>query len=136
MNKHDIYYLRVLVLWIILLVAMILHFNYHVSKIFYGINVVRPGMNGEIPVMAQVMKTVYYHLPMLFIVLMLYFRQKWFRLSLLIISIPYTVSHVMHLADEFTKPKLDIAQIPLFFLILGFSLLLNKASWDYFRSDR
>ena len=50
------YQLRVIVLWILLLAGMILHFNYHVSKIFYGIDVARPGANGEIPFMAHLLK--------------------------------------------------------------------------------
>ncbi len=128
--------LRVLILWIVLLICMVLHFNYHVSKIFYGINVVRPGTDGTIPFMAHVLKSVYYHLPMLFIVALLYFKNYWFKLGLFVISIPYSLSHVAHLREEFMKPSLDWAQLPLLSLTLAFSLLLNKASWDYFKTNR
>jgi hypothetical protein len=127
--------LRVLVLWIVLLICMMLHFNYHVSKIFYGINVVRPGTDGTIPFMAQVLKNVYYHFPMIFIVALLYLKSKWFKLSLFVISIVYSLSHVVHLRDEFMKPSLDWAQVPLLSLTLVFSVLLNKASWDYFKTN-
>lgn len=115
---------------------MILHFNYHVSKIFYGIDVVRPGTEGKITAMAQLLKTVFYHLPMIFIVTLLYFKQKWFRLSMLIISLPYTISHIMHVWGEFKKPEIDLAQVPLLSLVLIFSLLLNKASWEYFKYEK
>lgn len=128
--------LRVLILWIVLLVCMILHFNYHVSKIFYGINVVRPGTDGTIPFMAQVLKNVYYHFPMIFIVALLYLKSTWFRLSLFVISIVYSLSHIAHLRDEFSKATLDWAQIPLLSLTLVFSVLLNKASWDYFKTNQ
>lgn len=134
--ENSIYKIRVIVLWLLLLIGMVLHFNYHVSKIFYGVNVSRPGADGTIPVMAQVLKTVFYHLPMIFIVTLLYFRHKWFKLFMLIVSVPYTISHVFHVAGEFKKTELDIAQIPLLSLVLIFSLLLNKASWDYYKYDR
>ena len=119
-----------------LLIGMILHFNYHVSGIFYGIDVKRPNANGTIPAMAQLLKTVFYLFPMIFIVALLYFKQKWFRLSIFIISLPYTISHVMHVWGEFKKPEIDLAQVPLLSLVLIFSLLLNKASWDYFKYEK
>ncbi|MES2591854.1 MAG: hypothetical protein V4608_08220 [Bacteroidota bacterium] len=129
------YQFRTIVLWVLVLIGMILHFNYHVSSIFYGIDVKRPGANGTIPAMAQLLKTVYYHFPMIFIAVLLYLKQKWFRLLMLIISLAYTISHMIHVWEEFTKPVLNLAQAPLLSLVLIFSLLLNKASWDYFVNE-
>lgn len=123
-------------MWLLLLIGMILHFNYHVSKIFYGIEVVRPGASGVIPVMAHVMKSVFYHFPMIFIVALLYLRQNWFRLAMILISLVYSASHIMHVLDEFKKPHLDWAQIPLLSLVLIINLFLNKAAWDYFKKDK
>lgn len=134
--ENSPYKIKVIVLWLMLLIGMILHFNYHVSGIFYGIDVKRPNATGTVPAMAQLLKTVFYHLPMTFIVALLYFRQKWFRLSMFIISLPYTISHVMHVLGEFKKPEIDLAQVPLLSLLLIFSLLLNKASWDYFKYEK
>lgn len=133
--KNSTNKLRVIVLWLLLIIGMILHFNYHVSKIFYGIDVVRPGAEGKIPTMAHLLKTIFYHLPMIFVVAILYFKQKWFRFLLFFISLPYTISHVMHVWGEFKKPEIDMAQVPLLSLVLIFSLLLNKASWDYFKYE-
>jgi hypothetical protein len=134
--KINNYQIQVIVLWILCIIGMILHFNYHVGKIFYGINVVRPGAEGKIPAMAQVLKTVYYHLPMIFIVMLLYMKQKWFRLAMFIITIPYTISHIMHVVDEFKKPVVDYyAQIPLLSIVLIISIILNKASWEYFKNE-
>ena len=131
--RVSINLLRILVLWTISVIGMILHFNYHVSKIFYGIDVVRPGADGTISAMAHLMKNVYYHFPMVFIVLLVFFHQKWFRLVMFVITLAYTFSHVLHVVDEFSKPKLDWAQIPLLSLLLIFSVALNFVSWNYFR---
>lgn len=127
--------IRVVVLWLISLIGMILHFNYHVSKIFYGIDVVRPGATGEISAMAHVMKTVYYHFPMMFIVTLLFLKQRWFLLGITAISGVYTISHIAHVVDEITKPKLDWSQIPLLSLVLIFSVILNWASWRYYQEQ-
>ena len=125
--------IRVVALWLLSLIGMILHFNYHVSKIFYGIDVVRPGATGEISAMAHLMKSVYYHFPMIFIVALLFLKQRWFLLGMIIISGIYTVSHVAHVVDELTKPKLDWSQIPLLSLVLVFSAILNWASVRYYQ---
>jgi phosphotransferase system glucose/maltose/N-acetylglucosamine-specific IIC component len=127
---------KVIVLWILLLIGMILHFNYHVSAIFYGIDVKRPNADGTIPLMAHILKTVFYHFPMIFVVALLYLKTKWFRGVMFVISLAYTVYHVFHVLGEFKKPKLDLAQIPLLSLVLIFSLLLNKESWKYFKYEK
>jgi hypothetical protein len=135
MNRFNELQFRLVILWLLLLVGMILHFNYHVSKIFYGINVARPGSDGTIPLMAHLLKNVYYHVPMLFIVALLYFKRKGFRFFMLVVSVPYTLSHMAHVWDELHKPELNWAQIPLLGLILVFSVMLNKASWDYYKAN-
>jgi len=134
--KISIQQFQVVVLWIIVLIGMILHFNYHVSKIFYGIDVSRPGADGTISPMVHVVRAAFYHLPMIFIALLLFIGAKWFRLAMFIISIPYTLSHVGHVLKEFQKPAYDLSQIILLSLILLLSIVLNAASWNYFTAKR
>ena len=124
---------RVVILWTLLIIGMILHFNYHVSKIFYGIDVVRPGSNGTISNMSYILKHVFYHFPMLFVLGLLYIKHRWFLIIVFGVSLLYTLSHVMHVSEEFMKPVLNWAQIPLLSLVLFMSILLNKSSWDYLR---
>lgn len=131
------YQTQIIVLWMLCILGMILHFNYHVSKIFYGINVVRPGAEGKIPAMAQILKTVYYHLPIIYIIVLLYFQQKWIRLTMFLISVPYTVSHIFHVVAEFKKPVIDFyAQVPLLTLVLVISIILNITSWKYYKNEQ
>jgi hypothetical protein len=111
---------------------MMLHANFHVSKLFYGIDIARPGANGIVPIISHLIKIIYYHLPILFILLFLYFKKNWFLLAMFIISLPYTISHFFHLWGEFKKPEQDLSQIALLTLVLVISLLLNKSSWDYY----
>lgn len=115
---------------------MVLHFNYHVSKIFYVESVMRPGADGTLPTMVYVLRNVFYHLPILFIVLALYGQQKWLKLLLFGVSLPYTAAHLMHVVDEFYKPTIDwLGQVILLSMLLGLSLVLNVTSWRYWREN-
>ena len=42
--------LKCITYWLLLVIIMMLHFNYHVGEIFYGIHVAREGANGIIPI--------------------------------------------------------------------------------------
>lgn len=133
---YSPYRFRCVVLWMLLLIGMILHFNYHVSGIFYGVELKRPGADGTIPASAQMTKSIFYHLPMLFIAALLFFEQRWFRISMFVISLAYTVSHAFHLAGEFKAEKADLAQIPLLSVVLILSILLSVSSYHYFKYER
>ncbi|MDF2456240.1 MAG: hypothetical protein K0R51_2233 [Cytophagaceae bacterium] len=132
MNTNPAF--RLIVLWTLIIIGMILHFNYHVSEIFYGIDVARPEANGVVPAGAHIIKNVFYHIPLLIIISILYFTGKWYKLALFLIGLAFTVSHAMHLAGEFKHPTYDLSQIPLLVIVLFVSLLINKASWDYYKN--
>ena len=123
---------RCILLWLILVIAMILHFNYHIGEIFYGIDIVRPEANGTIPIGTHLIRNIFYHLPFLWILILLYFNSKIVRLGLFIISIIYTLSHAMHLVGEMTNP--DLSQVPLLTITLGISLLLTYEHFKYMKS--
>jgi len=125
---------RLMVLWTLIIIGMILHFNYHVSEIFYGIDVARPESTGVVPAAAHLIKNIFYHVPLLIIISLLYFTSKWYKLALLILGLAFTVSHAMHLAGEFKHTTYDLSQIPLLVIVLLVSLLINKASWDYYKN--
>ena len=125
---------RCILLWLILVIAMILHFNYHIGEIFYGIDIVRPEANGAIPIGTHLIRNIFYHLPFLWILILLYFNSKIVRLGLFIISIIYTLSHAMHLVGEMTNP--DLSQVPLLTITLCTSFLLNYEQYRYWKASK
>lgn len=125
--------IRLLILWMLIILGMILHFNYHVSEIFYGIDVVREGANGTVPVGAHLIKNIFYHIPLLLVVSLLYFSNKAYRLMLFIAGLAFTLAHAQHLAGEFRHDTLDPSQVPLLSIVLLISVLINFSSWNYFR---
>ena len=38
--------IRILLFWVLTTVAMVLHFDFHIGDLFYGIDIVQPGANG------------------------------------------------------------------------------------------
>mgnify|MGYP001285634408 CR=1 FL=1 len=132
MNNNKGLYI-IIVEWLMLIIGMILHFNYHVGKIFYGIDIVRPGADGTISVMSYVLKNVFYHLPMIFILLLLYINNSKFRLAMFVVSIIYSFYHLTHLLKEINSAEFNWAQFPLLTIVLIISLCLNKSSWDYYK---
>lgn len=125
--------LRCIILWFILIIAMILHFNYHVGEIFYGIDVTRENADGTVPIGTAVIRNIFYHFPIIWILVLMTTQAKIVRLGLFILSLIYTLAHGMHLAREFAEP--DISQISLLTLTLGVSVGLAYEHFRYWKQD-
>lgn len=133
----NIHRQRLIVLWLLLLMGMVLHFNYHVGDIFYGIDVVHAGANGKVPFATYWIKTIYYHLPIVLILLLLYVQRKVLRTSMFGLGLLYTVSHAIHLVKEIGARNTTVqafTQINLLLLVLVISLLMNVSSWRWLKS--
>ncbi|MDZ7878349.1 MAG: hypothetical protein U5L45_11790 [Saprospiraceae bacterium] len=125
---------RIAFLWLILTVGMILHFNYHVGEIFYGINVVRDDAKGIVPLGAAAIRFVFQILPLCFLTFCLYFNQTVWRRVNFYLSLSYTVANVAHLVGQLQKP--DLSQINLLVFVLVASLLLNRSAYDWWQESR
>ena len=125
--------LRCILLWLILILMMILHFNYHVGELFYGIDVARENANGVVPVGTHVIRNVFYHLPIIWILILLFSSSKIILKSLFVISIVYTLSHTAHLIGEFQSP--DLSQGPLLILTLIISIILSFEHYKYMKKE-
>lgn len=134
--NFQIHQSRLVVLWLLLLIGMILHFNYHVSDIFYGIDVARPGANGQVPWSTFYIKTVYYHLPIVFILVLLYMEHQVVKVLAFGLGILYTVSHTMHLFKEIGQKATSVqsfTQINLLIIVLVLSVFMNIESWRWIK---
>ncbi len=114
MNNNN----KLVALWGLTVIGMILHFNYHISGIFYGIDIVKPGSNGVEPVSLIVIRTLFYHLPIVWILLILYVEKRWMNITLLVISVLYFLAHASHLAGEVLGKEKNPSQISLLFVVL------------------
>ena len=124
--------LRCIIYWMLLVIIMMLHFNYHVGEIFYGIDVAREGANGIIPIGTNIIRNIFYHLPIIWVVILILSDKKVVKTGLFFISIVYLISHFMHLVKDLVKP--DLSQTPLLFLALFIAMLLSIEHYKYWRN--
>lgn len=119
---------KLITLWGLTIIGMILHFNYHIGELFYGIDVVREDATGEEPVSVFIIRTLFYHLPMLWIVFILYACKRWMYAVLFVISILYALAHASHLFGELTG-SLNPSQTGLLTVVFVLSALLVVEHW-------
>lgn len=126
---------KIIVLWLLFVVCMIFHFNYHVGELFYGIDIKRPNANGIVPMSAAIVRFVFEILPMMFITFLMFIEKAWLRIFNFSVSILYTLANFAHLFQELRSEKPDLSQINLLSFVLVASLLLNLASWKWWKEN-
>ena len=124
--------LKCIIYWLLLVIIMMLHFNYHVGEIFYGIDVARENADGTVPVGTHVIRNIFYHLPVVWIIVLLSYQSNLVRVGLFIISVVYWMSHLMHLVKDLTNP--GFSQTPLLLLALFISTLLTLEHYKYWKT--
>ena len=124
--------LKCIIYWLLLVIIMMLHFNYHVGEIFYGIDVARENADGIVPVGTHVIRNIFYHLPVVWIIVLLSYQSNLVRVGLFIISVVYWMSHLMHLVKDLANP--GFSQTPLLLLALFISTLLTLEHYKYWKT--
>lgn len=124
---------KLIVLWLLVLIGMILHFNYRIGEIFYGIDVTSPGADGTVPMGAFIIYTLFYHLPIICLLLVLYVNNKAMNILLLVMSILFLLSHGAHLYGELSKSSPDPSQLSLLSIVLLLSGMLSTEHLLYLK---
>tara|TARA_B110000046_G_scaffold173759_1_gene196729 strand:+ start:76972 stop:77388 length:417 start_codon:yes stop_codon:yes gene_type:complete len=124
---------KIILFWLITMVGMILHFNYNVSGIFYEIDIVSDRAEGIIPTSTHIIRALYYHLPILFILLLVYFKNRVIAALFVVTSFIYCITHILHLFGELLKPNVDPSQISLLFIVAVVSVFLGFEHLNYRR---
>lgn len=126
---------KTVILWFMLVVCMILHFNYHVSELMYGRDIKRPDADGSIPLTVLYIRIVFHFLPLIFTGILMWISKPWLKLANLILSILYTISHIFHFAGEIVRGE-DPSQILLLGTTFILSVMLAIASFLWWREGR
>ena len=124
---------KIVTLWILFVVCMILHFNYHLGELFYGVDIKRPNANGVVPTSAAIIRFVFEILPMMLVTFILFIEKPLIRQINFYLSILFSLANLAHLVEEFMSPKLDLSQLNLLSFVFISSLLLNLASWRWIK---
>lgn len=113
--------IRIVLLWCLLILCMILHFDYHVSELFYGVDITKPDATGTVPASVVYIRSAFHFLPLLYIAVLLWFATSTVRIIHLVLSGLYTLAHLFHFAGEVSRGN-NPSQI----ILLGITLLLSS----------
>lgn len=132
MENHN----KLVALWILTVIGMILHFNYHIGGIFYGIDVVRPDADGKETTGVFIIRTLFYHLPILWVIAVLYARSRWMKWTLFIISCLYAFAHASHLLGELRHETINPSQASLLAVVFIISAILVFEHFKILKTSR
>lgn len=122
-------HLKTAILWMLTIVSMILHFNYHTADFIAGIApavaVTYPEPSGRL-----LIRTVFYHLPFLLIIASLYTPKRRGNIVMLCISILYFAAHLLHFLSEIIKDNKSVSQSSLLFVVLIVAAVLVKEYYN------
>lgn len=118
-----------------LVICMVLNFDYHVSGIFYGIDIKKPDATGSYPPTLILIRGLFHILPMLFALAPLFFSNKPVRLALFILSVMYAPLHGFHIVGTLREVPVDPTQVQLLVFTFFVSLLLMALSWKWWKQD-
>jgi hypothetical protein len=124
---------KLITLWLLTIIGMILHFNYHIGGIFYGVDVVKPGYDGQEPLGVLIIRNTFYHLPILWILVILYAQKEWVKKGLFVLSVLYLLAHTAHFTGEVLNPEKNPSQISLLFVVLVVAATL---AFEHFKTIR
>ncbi len=124
--------LRILFFWVLTTICMILHFNFHVGDLFYGINIVREGANGQKPGSLVIIRFIFEIFPLVWAVSLLYLQSIAWRRVNFFLSVPFTLAHISHVVGELKEG--DPSQLLLLTFVMIMSALLTLESWKWMKS--
>lgn len=88
----------VAIVWLVLVLGMVLHFNYGVSGLRYGVPIEQPGATGAVPWSNFWIKSVFYVVPMLMAVACTLRPGQLGRTVHAGVAVLFSVANAMHLA--------------------------------------
>lgn len=125
---------KLIILWMLALIGMILHFNYEVSGIFYGVDLTRPNATGKEPGSLVIIRTLFYHLPIIWILIIAYTNRRMIDLVLFVISVLYMLAHGFHFIGELFKDEKNYSQVSLLLIVFVVAIFLAVEHFKLFKS--
>ena len=125
---------KITVIWLMLVLCMMLHFDYHVSGIFSGVDVQRPDARGVYPPTLILIRALFQVFPMGFALLTLFFAGRAVRIINLVLAVIYAPLHGFHVAGILRETPVDPTQVQLLVFTFLLSLLLAGVSWKWLKA--
>ncbi len=137
MNERSTHAAPVGLLWLALVLGMILHFNYDVSGLRYGVPFEAADAKGSVPWSNFVVKCVFYVVPFLLAVATTGAPGRAYRIVNLVLAGLFTLANISHLITTARRADdtIDYAQIVLLTAVLIASVQLIRVSRSWLRDS-
>lgn len=120
---------RIPLLWLLITVGFILHGNYHLSDMFFGIDIKLPNAEGVVPLSAHIFRVVIEISILLFILFSLFKSGKIFYWISFIWAIILGLLNLIHIGETIINDIQNISQIVLLTYIFVVNLVLIAELW-------
>jgi len=116
--------LRTAFLWVLIVFCYLVHGYYHISGLFFGIDVRMPDATGKMPLAMHFFSLLVEILPLGMAVASLYVNRKWFGWANFLLAILFTLLNILHLGETVMQEADDIRQLALLSLVIVINILL------------
>lgn len=120
-------------LWLLILIGYILHPQFYLSGLFYGVDIKLKDSTGKEPASSHIMHILFDILPMAIILLSMYLTSKIYRVILLTLTILFLIANGAHFIETIKEDAGSISQIILIGFIFIFNLLLFVEALRWWR---
>lgn len=130
--------LTIAVLWLALVVGMILHFNFDMSGLRYGVSVELPDATGLVPWSNFAIKVLFYVVPFLLAVLATTSPGPGYRAFHFIVTVIFGLANASHVVVTSLRASevLGYAQVILLVAVLMANLQLSRVAHRWWRPGR
>jgi hypothetical protein len=130
--------LTIAVLWLALVVGMVLHFNYDMSGLRYGVSVELPGADGTVPWSNFVIKALFYVVPFLLAVVASSFPGPAYRPVNFVLSLLFLLANASHVVVTARRATdvITLAQVLLLVAVLIANGQLSRVSYRWWRGAK
>ena len=121
---------KIIALWGIILIGLIFHSLIEMTPLFFGASIAIPDATGTMPASLGWFSLVFYLIPMICIVEILYLSSAWVKISNLAVSALFLLLNTVHFVEDGIIGQ-NIIQAILLLFVLFSSVLLFVASWKW-----
>ncbi|GAB3008317.1 hypothetical protein GCM10027051_05670 [Niabella terrae] len=131
-------FVRLSFLWFSITVCYILHNIYHLSELFFGIDIKLPDAAGEVPMATHLFRLLVDLSVLVFFLTSLYGRGKRFFISSYVWAMLLLILNIVHLGGTIASEWKEYSQLALlsFIVVLNLMLLLeSRKCWKLLRQS-
>lgn len=125
--------IRISLLWLFLAVGYEFHNLYHLSELYYGIDIRLPNVKGEVPLVLHLFRIAVEIITLFLSLLILYVRNKAFAWFAFAWAALLGILNLIHLGQTLYAELGDISQIGLLCFVFVANVFLVIESWKWVR---